>query len=89
LARPSTDKSMRPINYYVSEVVAPPEIEEAITSLDLYDNTELAKDLLDAIAVGYFKPREKLESPEIHLWIKPQSAITWRGLLRWLVMEVI
>lgn len=78
------------INYYMSEVEVPPEIEEKIKSLDSYDLSEMIRDLANAISVGYFRPYEKLDYLEtVHKWFHEQSRTTWVGVLRWLAMEAI
>ena len=77
---------MKPLNYYMSEVEAPPEIEEK----NSYDLSEMIRDLANAISVGYFRLYEKLDYLEtVHKWFHEQSRTTWVGVLRWLAMEAI
>jgi len=79
------------INYYMSEVTAPPEIESLMRGLDLYDLSELIRSLAEAIATKYFElhNRNLSYSPEIADWLRVQSCDTWVRVLRWLAMEVI
>ena len=82
---------MKPLNYYMSEVEVPPEVENLIRSLDLYNLSELICELSNAIATKYFSLYNKdLPFPEeVSEWLRIQSSTTWVGVLRWLAMEVI
>ena len=80
---------MKPLNYYMSEVEAPPEVERAVLALTHASHLFLIREL--AIAIGQegysYTPYEQYET--FNGWIVKQSPDTWRGVLRWLAMEVI
>ena len=81
---------MKPLNYYMSEVEAPPEVEEAILALKPNTHLLLIQELALAIGRGgwySFNPYEQFEV--FYGWIAKQSPETYKGLIRWLAMEVI
>ncbi len=82
--------SMKPLNYYMGEVIAPPQIESFILESRSENNgrscRDLMRDLLDALGTGWFRPNSYGWTDQ---WIAVQSADTWRRLIRWLAMEVI
>ena len=82
---------MKPLNYYMSEVEAPPEIEKLIRTLDIYDLSELVRELAEAIATKYFElyNRNIAFSAELAEWLRVQSCDTWVRVLRFVSMEVI
>ena len=84
------------INYYMSEVKVPPEIEKAILKLDMVEKLDLGRRLsgsLENIECGYHKGmvwRHSTPSSRVEdRWLELQSRDTWVRVLRWLAMEAI
>ena len=74
----------------MSEVEAPPEIENLIKGLDLNDCLSIVRSLADAIQTGCYEDYYLLGAPEeLVEWFSQRSPETWVRVLRWLAMEVI
>lgn len=86
---------MKPLNYYLSEVEAPPEVEEYFLQLDMDDKLYLGQMLctyIDRADKNYeIRWKENISSySKIKVeWLSQQSRDTWVRVLRWLAMEVI
>jgi hypothetical protein len=85
------------INYYMSEVEVPPEVEEIFSRYTQQEALHLVRQLgtsLEDLNSGY---SEKLAYTRISKsrdlpedqWLSQQSRDTWVRVLRWISMEVI
>lgn len=89
------------INYYMSEVEVPPEVEAILLRYDMECRLDLAKRLIASITDlddGYegdfaYNPvsmrGDRVCGLDEDRWLSQQSRDTWVRVLRWLAMEAI
>lgn len=83
------------INYYMSEVEVPPEVEAILLRYDMECRLDLAKRLIASITDLDFAYNpvsmrgDRVCGLDEDRWLSQQSRDTWVRVLRWLAMEAI